>query len=222
MSLVALFCLPAVASAAKGHHVGHVRVHAARHHRRRHKHHKRVHPSTDGTSHRASTGRPATAANLCQGANLEPTAENLESVRAATLCLINGERARYGEEALVVNAQLTDAAAAHSNDMVAHDYFEHTSPGGQTMLMRIRASGFIPNNGDGYELGENIAWGTLWYSTPRSIVEAWMASPGHRANILDGSYRDTGIGVVPAVPSSLSEGESGGIYTQDFGTIIFP
>jgi uncharacterized protein YkwD len=159
---------------------------------------------------------------VCTGANLEPSSENLESVRAATLCLINDERARYGEAALLVSVQLTGTAASHSNDMVARDYFEHTSPSGQTLLMRIRASGFIPSSNDGYELGENIAWGTLWYSTPRSIVEAWMSSPGHRANILNRGYRYTGIGVVAAVPSSLSEGESGGIYTQDFGTIIFP
>jgi uncharacterized protein YkwD len=47
-----------------------------------------------------------------------------------------------------------------------------------------------------------------------------MASPGHRANILDERFRDTGIGVAPAVPVSLAEGQSGGMYTQDFGEII--
>ena len=47
-----------------------------------------------------------------------------------------------------------------------------------------------------------------------------MASPGHRANILDAHFRDTAIGVSPHVPSSLSQGQPGGIYTQDFGVII--
>jgi uncharacterized protein YkwD len=47
-----------------------------------------------------------------------------------------------------------------------------------------------------------------------------MASPGHRANILDARFRDTAIGVSPHVPSSLSQGQPGGIYTQDFGVII--
>ena len=70
-------------------------------------------------------------------------------------------------------------------------------PTGQTLLMRIQASGFIPNANVGYTLGENIAWGTLWLGTPRSIVKAWMESPGHRANILNGSYRYTGIGIDP-------------------------
>jgi uncharacterized protein YkwD len=72
----------------------------------------------------------------------------------------------------------------------------------------------------GYVIGENIAWGTLGLATPKAIVEAWMASPGHRANILDASYRDTGIGVVAAVPDSMGEGQDGAIYTQDFGVII--
>ncbi len=84
--------------------------------------------------------------------------------------------------------------------MDEHDYFAHISPSGQTLLMRIQASGFIPNGNVGYTLGENIAWGTLWLGTPRAIVKAWMESPGHRANILNGSYRYTGIGVDPDLP----------------------
>ena len=62
-----------------------------------------------------------------------------------------------------------------------------------------------------------IAYGTGALGTPRSIVTAWMNSPGHRANILDSSYRETGLGAVAQVPASLSERQSGGIYTQDFG-----
>ncbi len=69
-------------------------------------------------------------------------------------------------------------------------------------------------------VGENIAWGTMWLATPQSIVSAWMASPGHRANILDGACRETGIGVEPRPPASLAEGQPGALYTQDFGVII--
>jgi uncharacterized protein YkwD len=228
-SLAALFCVPATAAAKAPHRhhaeksSRHAHTHGARRHRKHHSrshpskphHHKPSHPSTATPS-----SGPATASGYCAGANLTPEPGNLESVSAATLCLINGERARFGEQALITSAQLTSSATAHSDDMVANDYFEHVSPTGQTLLMRVRASGFIPSSKDGYELGENIAWGTLWLATPRSIVEAWMASPGHRANILDSDYRYTGIGVDPAVPSSLSEGQPGGMYTQDFGTVI--
>ncbi len=49
---------------------------------------------------------------------------------------------------------------------------------------------------------------------------AWMRSQGHRENILDAHYRDTGMGIVAAVPRSFGSGQPGAIYTQDFGVII--
>ena len=83
----------------------------------------------------------------------------------------------------------------------------------------MKTCGYIRSAGVSYEVGENIAWGTLWLATPRSIVAAWMASPGHRENILDAHYRDTGIGVSPHPLASLANGQPGAIYTQDFGVI---
>jgi uncharacterized protein YkwD len=71
----------------------------------------------------------------------------------------------------------------------------------------------------GYTLGENIAWGTLSLATPSSIVAAWIASPEHLANILNGAYRDTAVGVAPAAPPSRAEGQRGAVYTQEFGVI---
>jgi uncharacterized protein YkwD len=104
--------------------------------------------------------------------------------------------------------------------MAFGDYFEHDGPNGDTPLSRMIASGYIPGGNVGYEIGENIGWGTFSLGTPSAIVAAWMASPGHRANILDVHFRDTAVGVSPHVPSSLSGGQAGGIYTQDFGVII--
>ncbi len=164
---------------------------------------------------------PASAAAAsCANANLTPTSGNIEQVRAALLCLINQERERHGEGALVANAKLAHAAQAHSRDMANEDYFSHIAPNGETPLDRMRTSGYFPNSQDGYAVGENIAWGTMWLATPQSIVNAWMASPGHRANILDGAYRETGVGVEPRPPASLAEGQPGALYTQDFGVII--
>ena len=57
-------------------------------------------------------------------------------------------------------------------------------------------------------------------STPQAIVNAWIASPGHLANILEAQYSDTGIAVVPQVPTSLSGGEAGATYTQEFGVVL--
>jgi uncharacterized protein YkwD len=202
-------------------HVLHITIHRAPHKGTKHGHkHRRKHHKHKRAVHHALKKRSATAADECAGANLTPTASNTESVVAATLCLVNDERVRFGESALIEDPRLTGAAAGHSRDMDENDYFSHTSPSGQTLLMRIQASGFIPNANVGYTLGENIAWGTLWLGTPRAIVKAWMESPGHRANILNGSYRYTGIGIDPSLPSGMSNGQPGGMYTQDFGTII--
>jgi len=154
----------------------------------------------------------------CANAGLAPTTQNLELIRAATLCLVNRERAAHGETPLVANPQLQQAAQGHTTSMVVNDYFEHTGPGGQTPLQRMREAGYISGS-HSFQVGENIAWGTLWLGTPRSIVAAWMASPLHRANILDGHFRDTGIGVSSHPPRALGGGMSGGIYTQDFGVI---
>jgi uncharacterized protein YkwD len=159
------------------------------------------------------------AHRACAHAQLTPTARNLKLIRAATLCLINRARAAHGERALRPNTRLRRAAQAHTNSMVFGDYFEHIGPAGQTPLARMRDAGYVSSRA-GYEVGENIAWGTLRLATPRAIVATWMASPGHRANILDRRYRETGIGVSPHAPAAIAHGQAGAIYTQDFGVII--
>jgi len=156
----------------------------------------------------------------CVDTSLMPRQENLALVRAATLCLVNRERAAHHQSPLRANARLEHAAQQHTESMDFDDYFEHVGPSGQTPLARMRAVGYIYSSRIGYEVGENIAWGTLWDATPRSIVAAWMASPGHRANILDPRYRDTAIGVSAHPPAALAHGQPGAIYTQDFGVIV--
>jgi uncharacterized protein YkwD len=155
----------------------------------------------------------------CQNTQTTPTSENLQAIREATLCLINQERARNNEQPLRVDGQLEQSAQGHSNQMVSENYFSHISPAGETPLQRIQATGYIPNEQVGYTIGENIAWGTLGLATPQAIVEAWIASPEHLANILQSKYQETGLGVDPSVPASLSEGQPGAVYTQDFGAI---
>lgn len=157
---------------------------------------------------------------VCPGAGLTPTPENIEAVREATFCLINNERIVHGERPLQLNANLRNCAQGHSESMAVGDYFSHEGPGGSTPLSRMQAAGYVDSSKIGYEIGENIAWGTLWLATPKAIVESWMQSPEHRANILDANYRETGIGVSPHAPAARAEGEPGALYTQDFGVII--
>jgi uncharacterized protein YkwD len=159
-------------------------------------------------------------ATPCENTELTPAPGNLEQAREATLCLVNQERARAGRLPLEPSAQLEQAAQGHSEEMVSEDYFAHVAPSGLTPVARIEQTGYVPNQQVGYTLGENIAWGTLQLSTPAAIVAAWIASPGHLANILFSQYRDTAIGVAAAAPASLAEGEPGAVYSQEFGVIV--
>jgi uncharacterized protein YkwD len=169
---------------------------------------------------------PAVAATIarvlaspCQNTTLTPEAASLALVGEATLCLINQERARHGEQPLSPNHDLEAAARGHNEEMVADDYFAHVSPSGETPLQRIADAGYL-GAGDGeYAIGENLAWGTLSLATPQAIVSAWLASPEHLANILEGAYTETGVAVIAQAPSSLAEGQQGAIYAQEFGVI---
>jgi uncharacterized protein YkwD len=155
----------------------------------------------------------AQAAQECADADLEPDADNLPRIRAAIVCLHNEIRAGKGLPELRQAARLRQAAVGHSRDMVADRYFEHTTPKGQTMVDRILRARYVRED-QGWMLGENLAWGTGSLSTPRGAVESWMASPGHRANIVKRGYRDIGVGVVLGVPVSDAAGAT---YTIDFG-----
>jgi uncharacterized protein YkwD len=170
--------------------------------------------------HGAHHHPPAPANGACTHTQLRPSGANLALVRAATLCLINRERTSRGERPLAGNRKLQLAAQGHSQNMAAGDYFDHDGRTGDTPLSRMRAAGYIFSSHIGYEVGENIAWGTLWLAAPKAIVAGWMASPEHRANILDATFRQTGIGVAPHPLASLARGQAGAIYTQDFGRII--
>ncbi len=194
------------------------------------KHHTRRGAKCRRSGHRHSSHRgarhtgtaPVPQNGVCPNTQLRPSRQDLALIRTATLCLVNRERLSHGMAALAPNAHLEAAAQGHSADMAAGDYFEHDGRHGDTPLSRMRASGYIFSSRIGYAVGENIAWATLGLSTPNAIVSSWMTSPGHRANILDATFRETGIGVSPHPLASLAHGQSGAIYTQDFGRIIAP
>jgi uncharacterized protein YkwD len=188
-------------------------------HRKRHakcvvKHKARAH-------HKTPAG-PVPRDGVCPNAALRPNSADISAVRTATLCLVNRERLSHGESPLKEDNQLQQAAQGHSQDMAAGDYFEHDGRGGSTPVSRMRQAGYIFSSHIGYAVGENIAWATLGLSTPQAIVAGWMSDVGHRANILEAKFRDTGIGVSPHPLSSLAHGQAGAIYTQDFGRIILP
>jgi uncharacterized protein YkwD len=155
-------------------------------------------------------------ASGCANTHVKPNSVNVDVVRSAVLCLHNSERARHGLPKLRENARLRAAASRHSARMVGSHFFDHTTPSGLTMAERIRGTGYT-SGAHAWSIGENIAWGSGRLATAAQIQRAWMNSAGHRANILQRSFREIGIGIQPGVPVHLSASQSGATYTTDFG-----
>jgi len=137
------------------------------------------------------------------------TNSSTKALERSTLTLLNEVRADHGLRPLVAQVSLRRAAIAHSQDMLARNYFEHDSKAGTAWSERILRH-FRPR----HTLGENIGWGNVEKGTPQAMVDAWMASPPHRKNVLNGAFTQVGIGV--ATGGFLGY-ESSFVYTSDFG-----
>ena len=162
-----------------------------------------------------SRGPTATAAARCRGANRRPGRSRRARSRArkAILCLVNGERRRAGLRGLRTDPRLRRAAVGHSRSMVLRAYFSHVQPGGTSLSQRLRRSRYITRRVS-WIVAENLAYGTGSQSTPAVMVRAWMNSAPHRANILTGSFRELGTGIVRGVPGRPRAGFT---YTSNFG-----
>lgn len=117
-----------------------------------------------------------------------------EARAAGASCGARGSFAAAG--ALAWNDPLTAAAQGHSADMAAKDYFSHVSQDGRTFTQRIEAAGYAWSSA-----GENIAAGQR---SVQAVVDGWMASDGHCANIMGASFRDVGMACVQAPAGSRS------------------
>jgi uncharacterized protein YkwD len=157
----------------------------------------------------------AAVAKPCEHANAMPGQASERALRIATRCLLNNKRRAHRLRRLRGNPRLHKAATRHGADMARFDYFSHTSRSGASFIDRIRRAGYL-RRARSWSVGENIAWGTGPLSTPRSIVNAWMRSAGHRANILNGRFREIGIGISFDAPVD-SNGQPAATYTTDFG-----
>ncbi|HEX2162278.1 MAG TPA: CAP domain-containing protein [Thermoleophilaceae bacterium] len=147
-------------------------------------------------------------------ASLAPrTAPTIRLARAA-VCLINARRATRGLPRLRINHRLSRAARWHTQDMVRRSYFGHVSRRGRDVVDRLYGARYLGGRFS-WAVGENLAWGSGSLGTPRSIVRAWMKSPGHRRNMLDRRYREIGIGVIAAGP--VRTDIPAATYTTTFG-----
>ncbi|HST55110.1 MAG TPA: CAP domain-containing protein [Solirubrobacteraceae bacterium] len=155
--------------------------------------------------------------SACRYATLLPTPWNLAKVTAATLCLINRERAARKLKPLRQDTRLQSVASGQAVDMVAGDYFGDDSLNGQTPTDRLLQLRYVAPD-TRYHVAQNIGWGTGVAASPLGMVRAWMRSPGHRRNILTPEFRDSGVGTTAAVPTTIAAGVYGATYTVEFGS----
>lgn len=168
----------------------------------------------DGQPQPQPEPKPKPRPGGCANADLQPARGNLRRVRRATLCLLNRQRTRHHLPRLHANRPLRRVATRYARTMVAQSFFDHVTPGGTTFVQRIQRGSTYLRDANGYEVGENLAWGGGTLSTPRRIVRSWMASPGHRANVLKRAYRDIGVGVALGTPVGSGPGAT---YVNEFG-----
>lgn len=145
--------------------------------------------------------RPSTAKPTAVTAPEPETRGSRPTFAQEVTKLVNNERAKQGCAPVTANEQLDTAAQRHSEDMAARDYFSHTSPDGTDPGDRITAAGYRWST-----YGENIARGQ---QTPTQVMDGWMNSSGHRANILNCDFKEIGVGIHDA--------SGGPWWTQAFG-----
>lgn len=149
-------------------------------------------------------------ASACSGGGDELSAGSVSVSESVTFCLINRERTTRGLRALHRNKRLNLASRRHARSMAARNFFAHGN-----FVGRIRTAKYL-RGARAWRLGENIAWGSGVLGSPAEIVDSWMHSPGHRANILSRSFKEIGVGIAYGTPNR-SYGD-GGTYVTDFGT----
>jgi uncharacterized protein YkwD len=140
------------------------------------------------------------------------------SIEQQVIDLANQQRQQHGCPALVRSAQLSAAAYAHSEDMALRNLFSHTGSNGSTMVTRAKAAGYSYSR-----LAENLAAGA---DTAEEVMNGWMSSPGHRANILNCDLHELGVGYYAQMDDQanvrLETGQLSGpfryYWTQDFGS----
>ncbi|NUH37958.1 TerD family protein [Streptomyces samsunensis] len=132
------------------------------------------------------------------------TPDGLLRLTSEVIALTNAERAAARLAPLAPDPRLAAAAQAHSDDMVARDFYSHTGPEGHQPWDRARAAGATHRG-----IGENIACGQR---SPAEVVRGWMDSPGHRANILKPDFTHIGVG-------HATGSRAGTYWTQVFGAV---
>ena len=163
----------------------------------------------------AATSPPDAQAAECRGADAAPAKLKQREAAKAVLCLINRERRGHGLSPLHRQGEQAEAAGKHTKVMIRDRCFSHQCPGESDLTGRLVRADYMPCNCS-WGIAENLADGDRRLGSPRRIVDAWMNSSDHRANILNRSYQHIGVGVAWGTPSSGRDRGSA-TYTTDFG-----
>lgn len=145
----------------------------------------------------------------CDGGTID-----LDAGEKRMLELHNRARTKRGLKPLCVHPALTEAARAHSREMLDKDYLSHQSFDGETVKERLERFGYTSDDYSYYVYGENIGWGCGSSGAPDDVFKWWMNSPDHRSNILGKKFREIGIGAVAGTYKTCTQAT---IYTVDFG-----
>ena len=121
--------------------------------------------------------------------NIPTTDSSVVGYEKEVVRLVNIERAKNGLSSLTYDWEISRVARYKSQDMKDNNYFSHTSPTYGSPFQMMKSFGITYKTA-----GENIARG---YKTPEAVVNGWMNSSGHRANILNSSFTRIGVGYVP-------------------------
>ncbi|MFD9207189.1 CAP domain-containing protein [Streptomyces sioyaensis] len=166
----------------------------------------RPHPTRSGTGSAGDTASRTPRVESGTGAGTPGGTQTATGTAARfaqkIVQLVNAQRAQHGCGPLTVDRHIQNAAQKHSDDMAARNYYEHNTPEGVDPGTRMTNAGFRWSS-----WAENIFKSP---KDPATAMDGWMKSPGHRDNILNCSYKSTGVGV------NLSA--NGPWWTQDFAT----
>lgn len=171
-----------------------------------------------------AAGGSATLGGATQAAVDQPSGGQVETCGGGTIRLNaqekrtvelhNEVRRERGLEPLCVQRELTEAARAHSREMIRKDYFSHESYGGASLVERLRRHGYTTRGYQSWRVAGNIAWGNGSYGTPEHIFDGWMASDSHRPHILSEELRQIGVGTYTG---KYKDYRGATAYTAEFG-----
>jgi uncharacterized protein YkwD len=158
----------------------------------------------------ALAAAPGTTAALaaCPHANAKPHTTSLANLRTAMRCLVNKKRAKHHLTKLKDNAKLAGAAKKHTDVMLKKDCFKHHCPGEVGLRKRMKRSGYL-EGAKAYYFAEDIGFDR----TPKRMIQRLINDPYNRGNILNGDFKDIGVGAGWGAPKKARDDRKYATYT---------